>query len=256
MVEAQERARELRAEAWTLADIAAELGVSKSSVSVWVRDVAFTPNPRRAGRRREPNALQRRKATEIAELADEGRRRIGELSDRDLLVVGTALYAGEGSKRDGEISFANSDPRMVGLFLTWLRRFFPIDERRLRVALYLHQGLDLDAAVRFWEEVTGIPSVQFRKPYRAAADPTMRRNKHPMGCVGVSYGSSRAHRGVIGLVDALLSCPSHSGVAQLAEHRTVNAIVVGSSPTPGALTPRARPAGASSRRPDHPGSPP
>jgi hypothetical protein len=31
----QRRARELRAESWTLAAIAAELGVSKSSVSLW-----------------------------------------------------------------------------------------------------------------------------------------------------------------------------------------------------------------------------
>jgi transcriptional regulator with XRE-family HTH domain len=41
-LEAQEEARLLRAENMTLADIAATLGVSKSSVSVWVRDVPFT----------------------------------------------------------------------------------------------------------------------------------------------------------------------------------------------------------------------
>jgi transposase len=54
----QERARELRAEAWALVEIANELGVSKSSVSLWVRDVEFTPNPRRASRRRGPSAAQ------------------------------------------------------------------------------------------------------------------------------------------------------------------------------------------------------
>ena len=48
----QERARELRAKAWTLQDIATELGVSKSSVSLWVRDVEFEPQPRRTARRR------------------------------------------------------------------------------------------------------------------------------------------------------------------------------------------------------------
>jgi transcriptional regulator with XRE-family HTH domain len=42
----QERARELRALGWTLLDIARELGVAKSSVSLWVRDVAFEPRPR------------------------------------------------------------------------------------------------------------------------------------------------------------------------------------------------------------------
>jgi len=55
------RARALRSEAWTIAAIAAELGVSKGSVSAWVRDVAFEPRPRATARRRKPNRLQVRK---------------------------------------------------------------------------------------------------------------------------------------------------------------------------------------------------
>ena len=94
-----ERARELRAESWTLVEIAEELGVAKSSVSLWVRDVEFEPRPRaKMARRREPNALQRRKQAEIDELLADGRRRIGRLTDQQFLVAGTALYAGEGAK--------------------------------------------------------------------------------------------------------------------------------------------------------------
>jgi transcriptional regulator with XRE-family HTH domain len=47
----QEQARALRVRSWTLAEIAAELGVSKSSVSLWVRDVDFVPKPRQHSRR-------------------------------------------------------------------------------------------------------------------------------------------------------------------------------------------------------------
>ena len=100
----------------------------------------------------------------------DGRARIGRLSEREFLVAGVALYAGEGSKRDGAVKFANTDPRMVAFYCTWLRRFFAIDEARLRVRLYLHEGLDLAAAVAFWSDVTGIPPSQFQKPYRAVPD--------------------------------------------------------------------------------------
>jgi predicted transcriptional regulator len=48
-VEEQERARALRARNMTLQEIATELGVSKSSVSLWVRDVPFAPSKRRTG---------------------------------------------------------------------------------------------------------------------------------------------------------------------------------------------------------------
>jgi transcriptional regulator with XRE-family HTH domain len=202
----QGRARELRAQSWTLQEIADELGVGKGSVSVWVRDVEFAPRPRSAARRRGPSVLQQRKAAEIAGLLEEGRTRIGSLSEREFLIAGAALYAGEGAKTDGTVKFANCDPRMIHFFCAWLRRFFEVDESRLRVNLYLHEGLDLQDAVRFWTELTGIPAAQFTKPYRATPDPSIRRAKHARGCPGVAYGCSKTHRAVMGLVHALLEC--------------------------------------------------
>jgi transcriptional regulator with XRE-family HTH domain len=199
----RDRARRLRAAGRTMPDIAAELGVSRSSVSLWTRDVPFVAGPRRSSPRR-PNALERAKRAQIEELMDEGRRRIGTLSEREFLVAGAALYAGEGTKADGTVGFANSDARMVAFFCTWLRDAFDIDESRLRVRLYLHEGLDIEAAVEHWSGVTGIPLRQFRTPYRAIADRSIRRSKHQFGCVYVSYSCSRTHRGVMGLVHALL----------------------------------------------------
>jgi DNA-binding transcriptional MerR regulator len=202
----RQQARRLRRTGLPLAEIAALLGVSKSSVSVWVRDVPFDPLPRPTrGRRRSPNTLQRRKQAEIDRLVSEGQARIGRLSEREFLVAGVALYAGEGSKGDGCLRFANSDPRMIFFYCCWLRRFFEIDESRLRVHLYLHEGLDLAAAIAFWSELTAIPPSQFGKPYRAVADPSIRHAKHVHGCVTVRYSCSVTHRSVMGLVHALLS---------------------------------------------------
>jgi hypothetical protein len=201
----QQQARQLRRTGLPLAEIAAHLGVAKSSVSLWVRDVEFSPLPRPPrGRRRDPNALQRRKRAEIDRLVEEGRARIGRLSEREFLVAGVALYAGEGSKGDGRVRFVNSDPRMVVFFCAWLRHFYEIDESRLRLALYLHQGLDLSAAMAYWSACTDIPESQFTKPYRAVPDPSIRHAKHVHGCVAVGYSCSATHRSIMGLVSALL----------------------------------------------------
>jgi uncharacterized protein YjcR len=201
----RQQARQLRRAGLTLAEIAARLGVARSSVSLWVRDVEFDPLPRPPrGRRRDPNALQRRKRAEIDRLVEEGRARIGRLTEREFLVAGVALYAGEGSKWDGTVRFVNSNPRMVVFFCGWLRHFYEIDESRLRLALYLHQGLDLSAAMAYWSGLTGIPESQFTKPYRAAPDPSIRHAKHVHGCATVSYSYSATHRSIMGLVGALL----------------------------------------------------
>jgi hypothetical protein len=204
----RQQARQLRRTGLPLAEIAARLGVSRSSVSLWVRDVPFEPRARPArGRRRAPNAPQRRRQAEIDRLVEEGRDRIGRLTDREFLVAGVALYAGEGSKTDGEVRFANTDPQMVAFFCGWLRHFFEIDESRLRIRLYLHEGLDLAAAVAFWSDVTGVPPSQFGKPYRAVPNASIRHTKHVNGCISVSYGCSRTHRSIMGLVKALLAVP-------------------------------------------------
>lgn len=194
-----------------LQDIADELGASRGQVSVWVRDVEFEPHPRRRGQRRGPNALQQAKQAEIDRLHAKGVARIGQLTEKEFLVAGAALYAGEGSKTDGAVQFANSDPRMILMFVTWLRRFFPIVEDRLRIRLYLHEGLDLAEATQFWSALTRVPEAQFRSPYRAVPDPSIRRSKHPRGCPSLHYSCSATHRAIMGLVGALLSSSSFPG---------------------------------------------
>ncbi|MDP8930010.1 MAG: hypothetical protein M3O70_15940 [Actinomycetota bacterium] len=71
-------------------------------------------------------------------------------------------------------------------------------------ALYLHEGLDL-GAVHYWSDVTRIPPAQFSKPYRAAADPTLRAARHEHGCSSVRYSCSRTDRTITGLMDAMLA---------------------------------------------------
>ena len=211
----RDAARALREQGWTLAGIASELGVARSSVSLWTRDVPFEARRRQyLPGSRSSHRQHLEKVREVDSLRRWGLHRLGTLDERSFLAAGTALYAGEGTKADGQVRFANSDPTMVAFFCAWLRRFFEIDEARLRVRLYLHEGLDLDAAREFWTGVTAIPPRQFHKPYRAVADASIRHSKHEHGCVSVAYYSARTHRAIMALVAALLSSCPHSGVAQ------------------------------------------
>jgi hypothetical protein len=73
------------------------------------------------------------------------------------------------------------------------------------VRVYLHQGLDLEAAEAHWSGVTQVPREQFQQPYRAVADPTRRSTKHEFGCVYVVYSCSTTHRRIMGLMRALLA---------------------------------------------------
>lgn len=175
----QEQARRLRAEGHTMLEIANQLGASKSSVSLLTRDVDFAARRGRYGaRRRGPNALQRRKAEEIERLLAEGRERIGQLSEKEFLVAGTALYA------SALLLSGRNSPTGRALSASGSRRWSRCE---LLVGRHRHPGLAVG------------------KPYRAVPDVGIRHNKHEHGCISVGYGCSRTHRAIMGLCRGLIS---------------------------------------------------
>jgi len=208
-IEEQIQARQLRARSWTLQEIADELDVSKSSASIWCRGVDFVPKPRNRGHSsHKPHPLHVKKLQEIERCRVEAAQIVGDLSERDLLIYGLALYLGEGAKtEDSGFGLANTSGAVMVSFLVWMRSFFDIDESRLRVRLYLHEGLDLVAATRYWSELLNIPVAQFNRPYRPQPRESngVRHSKHQFGCATVRYSDVSIHRRVMAMVDALTS---------------------------------------------------
>jgi hypothetical protein len=89
-------------------------------------------------------------------------------------------------------------------FVAWLRRYFEIDESRLRVRLYLHDDLDEDLATCCWSDTLNVPTGQFQRPHRAPRRAGA-ESKHPMGCATVIYSCAATHRRVMALVEAITS---------------------------------------------------
>ena len=56
--------------------------------------------------------------------------------EEKLKVAGSMLYWAEGTLKRSTIDFANSDPRMIKLFLKFLREICGVREERLRLYLY------------------------------------------------------------------------------------------------------------------------
>ncbi|WTB83509.1 hypothetical protein OG837_20750 [Streptomyces cellulosae] len=185
------RARELRLQGWTYDQIQLELGCSKSSISLWVRDL---PKPERrtpseqarlAGRMRWEHELavrdeQRRRTKEAAA------REIGPLSDRDLFLAGVALYWAEGAKdkpydRRENVLFVNSDPGVIKLYLAWLD-LLGVEPERLRYRVMIHMTADVEGAKRYWADLVGVDVSVFQKTTIKKHNPaTVRKN------VGATY---------------------------------------------------------------------
>jgi hypothetical protein len=146
-------------------EIAQLVGVSKSSVSLWVRDISLTDAQTAALRERNPayngqrlGALTRIARGRARRRADqeEGRERVR--SGDDAFVRACLLYWGEGAKSRHSLSFSNADVEMVRVWMHLLRATLEAPERRIRLTCYLYPDhLSQQADVeRFWLQVTGL----------------------------------------------------------------------------------------------------
>jgi len=85
-------------------------------------------------------------------------------SDEELALFQLALglYIGEGKKRDREqVALSNSDPRVIRVFLRFLREICGVDEKRIWAWINIFDDADLEAAKEYWLRATNLHSEQF-----------------------------------------------------------------------------------------------
>jgi hypothetical protein len=199
----------LRREGCSVPEIASRLGVSKSTAYLWTRHLPLNPTPAAAEERRrrhmehmrearwEPHRKARdaeRAATNEAEAVA-----VGALSDRELYLIGAAIYWCEGQKAKlwepnrCRVVFVNSDPLLIRLFLRFVD-LLGADRSILKYRIAIHESADVEAAGRWWAEVVDVPVETFLRPTLKKHNPsTIRYNigEPYRGCLVVEVPRSR-----------------------------------------------------------------
>ncbi|MFF4353195.1 hypothetical protein [Streptomyces sp. NPDC001530] len=204
----RDRARELRLQGWTYDQIQVELGCSKSSISLWVRDL---PKPERRDPTEQAKLAARKRWEHELAVRDKERkqtkeaatREIGTMTDRDLFVAGVALYWAEGAKdkpydRRETVNFVNSDPGVIQLYLAWLT-LLGVEPERLQYRVMIHITADIEGAKRYWADLVGVNVSVFQKTTIKKHNPkTVRKNvgENYRGClvIRVSRGAELYRR--------------------------------------------------------------
>lgn len=171
-------ALKLRKKGISVRRIAQVLDISKSTVSHWTRDVILTveqlENLRQSsikgaelGRLKSALLQKERRLKVIEDSRIKGIKMFSNLTKRELLITGLALYWGEGSKKDRRIEFCNSDPRMIKFFIHWLQSCFGINTEDLRGYLGINEAhfKRENVVKQYWSKLTDIPLSQFRKTF-------------------------------------------------------------------------------------------
>jgi transposase-like protein len=191
--ERAEAIRLRRDEGRSVREIATLLGVARSSVSRWVRDVELSYEQRAALASRNPalnpefngSRMQAQRALETRRRYQEAGRALARRGE-PLFVAGCMLYWGEGAKSRNQLMFANSDPDMAALFMRFLRTYFDVRDDAVRVTCHLfadhiRRQRELE---RFWLETLDLPPERLGKSLvntYSRSSKRLRRNVLPYG---------------------------------------------------------------------------
>ena len=173
----REKAIKLRKRGLSYSEILKEIPVAKSTLSLWLRSVGLAKKQRqRLTEKKLAAALRGAKAKRDYRLAitkkikEKAKNEIGQLSDRELWLIGTALYWAEGAKQkenniSQKVKFSNSDPAMIKVFLKWLRNICKISNSNINFRIALHKTAKnkLKEVQKCWSNITGFPINNFQK---------------------------------------------------------------------------------------------
>ncbi len=174
LVQEKERAIELRKKGYSYKDIMKEVGVAKSSISAWLKDLPLTADEKRYLRKRQDSNISHGRIKAAAanhENKLERDRKIildaqGEFQKyvhNPLFHTGIALYWGEGAKRSNAFQFTNSDIDMVNIMLLWIEKFTQYKRENLGYRLYIHKPYAHLEYEKIWAKKLNVPLAQFKK---------------------------------------------------------------------------------------------
>jgi len=186
----KQQAIALRQGGMAITKICKQLNVSKSTVSLWVRDVKLTEQQEiflknKSNFNREYNdgvkadALSRRQ-----DYQTQGRLKAKE---HNLIhTQGCMLYWAEGGKGRTSVIFTNSDANMLCFFLKFLRECYNVKNNDIAISIncYTNNGLSVEEIENYWIDLLELTKENLNKTIhdnRQHRNTGQKQGKHPYG---------------------------------------------------------------------------
>lgn len=207
------RVRQNRELGYSLNELAKEFGISKSTASLWVRDIELNSIAKaviekkikkgQAELRKNHHKARIRRTKEINIIKNKTHEDLNKthcsLELKKLMC--SLLFWAEGCKDGNSVRFANSDPLMVKLFIKLLKEGFNINGNKLKVLVHIHSYHNDQQIKQFWADVTDIPLSNFYKSY-IKLHTGKRKHYNYKGCVVIYYHDYKVAQELMHLYNA------------------------------------------------------
>ncbi len=164
----KQKAIEYRKQGYSYNLISQKLDIAKSTLSHWLREIPFNPNREviervRDARLKSAKFKNGQRLDNIIAMRLEAIKELGNITKRDLWMMGIGLYLGEGSKAYEYIRIANSDPQVIKISMKWFREICGLKNNNFRLNLHLYPDSNIKKSINYWSLITGLSKNQFGK---------------------------------------------------------------------------------------------
>ena len=185
--------------------------VPPSTLSYWLKGLPLNSDAKqRIGDLTKANMLQaqkksvevnsKKRSQRIKTLRDENADLTLVIQNKRVAKIALSLlYIAEGTKSSrGAVTFGNSDPHIIRLFLHLLRKCYNIEERKFRCTVQCRADQNTKQLESFWSGITKIPRQQF---YRTQMDPRTKgkptQKQQYKGVCRIDYFSAGTYNEII-----------------------------------------------------------
>ncbi len=160
----------------SIRDIETALGVPRSTLSGWLKDVVLSSSQKKKLSTRNLEGLAKARVRAAEAHRDMKSQRLAfarkavastleSLAVEDTAVIEIALamlYFGEGSKTKQGLRLGNSDPRILRFYIHALNKIYGLSLESFYFALHLRADQDFEKERIFWSDALDMPLSSFR----------------------------------------------------------------------------------------------
>ena len=158
----KEKAINLRKQGKSIRNIAKILGVSKGSISLWVKDVVLTQEQKEKLKSNNPifsnygNIIKSKMCRDKRRKYQDQGKQIAK-NKYPLHIMGCMLYWAEGNRKNNKnvVDFVNCDIDLIKVFIQFLKKYYNVDNSdiNIKIKYYDNNGLSKENIISYWDNV-------------------------------------------------------------------------------------------------------
>lgn len=213
----KEKAISLRKKGLSIKHIEKELGVNRSTLSGWFKNIQLTEAQKEKLVQNWKNGLMSAQKKGGQWHADQGNKRrkiiregVEKLIPEEVLdkktgeLILASFYLAEGAKKEGTFAIANSNSAILSGIINLLRYLYPIDESKLRCCLHLRSDQNEKELKSHWSQLLNVPEGKFHKT-QFDKRTVKKTYQHYKGVCVIYYHDIALQRRVLYLGEKILS---------------------------------------------------